>query len=100
MKTTSIKCGNVNALSKQLLAGAIGTGIDKEEVAGFAGAGLGTVGSVGTVVAVGGGTSAAAITSGLATVGGLVGGGMLAGIGIAAFLPVAVGFGLYKLFKD
>ena len=75
----------------------------KNMVAGIAGSGAATAGSVGTVVAVGGGTSAAAITGGLATIGGIVGGGMRAGIGVLAAAPLAIGgicYGISRLFSS
>jgi hypothetical protein len=74
--------------------------------ASVVGAGAATAGGIATVSAAGttAGLSAAGITSGLAAVGGSVGGGMVAGTAIVAAAPVAaaaaIGYGIYKLFKD
>ena len=55
----------------------------------------GTVGAIGVAAT---GASAAQITAALATAGSLVGGGMAAGVGVVAAAPLAVGYGVYKLW--
>lgn len=74
-------------------------------MASYAGAGVGTVGSIAAVGVAGStaGLSAAGITSGLAAIGGAVGGGMAAGVVVATAAPVAaagaVGYGVYKFVR-
>lgn len=70
---------------------------DKAKVAGAVG-GLGGVGgSIGAVSAAGSvaGLSAAGVTSGLAA----IGGGMVAGLAITAAAPLAIGAGIYGIYK-
>lgn len=73
--------------------------------ASYAGAAVGTLGSVGAVAAAGSvaGLSAAGITSGLAAIGAVVGGGMAAGVVVATAAPAAaaaaIGYGAYKVVK-
>lgn len=76
----------------------------KAAAATGAGAVTGAAGAVGAVSTMGvAGLGATGITSGLAAVGGLVGGGMAAGLAVTAAAPLAIGaigYGLYKWFKD
>ncbi|TXR53847.1 hypothetical protein [Reinekea thalattae] len=70
-----------------------------------AGAATGTVGSVAAVSTAGTvtGLGATGITSGLSAIGAIAGGGMATGLVITAAAPLAagaIGYGLYRWFKD
>lgn len=73
--------------------------------ASYAGAAVGTVGSLGAIGAAGsvGGLSAAGVSTGLAAIGGSVGGGVFAGVALTSIAPaaatVAIGYGVYKLVQ-
>lgn len=73
--------------------------------ASYAGAAVGTVGSLGAIGAAGsvGGLSAAGVSTGLAAIGGSVGGGVVTGVALTSIAPaaatVAIGYGVYKLVQ-
>ncbi len=99
MNNTVLK-DNENLSKKERNARKIGRG------SSYVGAGAATAGGIATISAAGttAGLSAAGISSGLAAIGTTVGGGMAAGTAIVAAAPVvasiAIGYGLYKFFKD
>lgn len=71
---------------------------DNETNAKIAGGIAGSTVTGGIAVAASG-ASAATITGTLATIGGLVGGGMGVGIAITSAAPLAIGAGVYALWK-